>query len=401
VFDITQDITLHNIKKIPSSSNSSDRGLLPSVSTSLPSSAIKPELAVDDDISLFKRIVQEQDARKLDRGITIQPLPKCPRTAFSSGDNDWFTMLNAPSFDICPTCFDAVIADTEYRRYFIPAPQRALGVEVRCDFGYSLWFRIAWILTLKEGKHDMRMFEELAHVDVSSVPCSRKKKALRQWHSVIDSSLGQPIQGFNACYSCVKNIEVLLPNLKGVFIKTTSYSAFPRRLCSLRVDSKRFVPYFDALETMSDRAAFHDAEPLDTQEFTQLAWKFSIMDECPQDTELADRHWYTITQLPEFTVCEECFDEVVRPEIQEKKALALMIDKTKQKLAAASCQLSSERMRRVFREAADTGDFKLLESTTRERVSLQAVSKLAAANSNLSEADIIKLNEAWKRWNDE
>ena len=401
MLDSTQEIVIQDVTKIPSSS-SRDLELLPSVSTSLPSSAISLESEIDEDISVLKRIVQERDAKRLDRDLTLKPLPKCPRTMFTSGHNDWLTIPNAPGFDICPSCFNSVIAPTEYRGYFISAPHRAPSVEVLCDFGTSPWYRLAWLLTLKEERHDIRMFEELANIAVSIQPCLGKHKVVRQWHSVIDPSLGEPIRDFDVCYSCVKNIETLLPAVKGVFIRTTSYSAGTLGVCDLRFDSKRFIPYFHALETMSDRAAVHDGEPLDTQEFAHIAGRFSSMEECQQDTELTDCRWHTITQLPEFTVCEECFDEVVEPEISERKALPLMFKTSMQKLPNASCQLSSQRMRSVFRDAVDTNDFRLLASTARARASLQAAyrSMLGAANTNLSEADIAKLKEEWRTWND-
>ncbi|KUJ06837.1 uncharacterized protein LY89DRAFT_743474 [Mollisia scopiformis] len=403
VLDSAQDIATQDAMRtpLPSSASRPNLGLPSSLPTSLPSSTIRLESDIDEDISVFKRIVQERDAKRLDRDATIKPLPTCPRTDFTGGHNDWLTIPHAPSFDICPSCFNSVIAPTDYRGYFVSAAERAPEVEVLCDFGSCPWFRIAWLLALKEGRQDLQMFKELASITASIPPCFGSRAVGRQWYSVIDPSRGKPIRDFDVCPSCVKSIEVLLPAIKGVFIKKTSGLVDSPKVCDLRFESKRFVPYFDALETMSDGASVHDGETLDTRDFVQLAKRFSTIEECLRDTELTDRRWHTITELPEFTVCEDCFVQVVWPEVEEQKALASLFNKTMQRLPNASCQLSSRRMRRVFRDAVDAGDFELLASTARERASLQTKYRsILRADTILTERETTKLKEEWMKWND-
>ena len=252
-----------------------------------------------------------------------------------------------------------------------PAADRSLDEDVLCDFGSSPWYRIAWLLTLKEQRHDLQMFYGLANVARTIQPCLGKHEAVRQWHSVIDPRFGAPVRDFNVCYNCVKRMEILLPSTRGVFLRTSSGPPGVGRVCDLRFDSKRFIRYFDALETMAENAD-QDDEPPDTRDFASLAKRLATLEECQQDTELIDRRWHIITTLPEFTVCEECFDEVVWPELEEEKAIPLMFNKTLQILPKASCQMYSKRMRDVFQKAVDGGDYKLLASKARERTIMEA-----------------------------
>ncbi|KAF7874889.1 hypothetical protein EAF04_002063 [Stromatinia cepivora] len=298
----------------------------------------------------------------------VAPLPSCPRMNPTIGYQDWLTLPQCPNFDICPSCFNSIIAPTTFRDHFIPAPRRP-DISIICDFGSSPWYRIAWLLTLKERRNDLGLFYSLANVGAIEAPCPGKREAFnRSWNSIIDPKTGSPIKDFDVCKSCVKSIEMLLPPIRGVFIRTieTDYPSSIPRICDLRFDSKRFVQYFDVLETTADDATYHNSSP-DTRALAKLARKFSILEECQQSTDLFDRHWYIITQLPGFTVCEECFDDVVLPELEDRKSIPLTFNKTPQRMENASCQLYSQRMRAIFQKACDSNDYMLLATKARER----------------------------------
>ena len=359
-----------------------------------------PSSHLEKPIGSFRRFSEE-----IERGAIV-PLPSCPRTTFSRGRNDWLTLPQCPSFDICPSCFNSTIAPTEFRNHFIQAPPRSSSTEVLCDFGSSPWYRIAWLLTLKNRRRDMKLFYGLAHIANTTDPCLGKHEAVRRWHSIVDPKVRTPIQNFDVCYSCVKSIETLLPSIRGIFVRTESHGLQgPARVCDLRFDSKRFIQYFDALETTADKADDDDADP-DTRNLASLVRRLSLIDECRRDTELVDARWHTITQLPEFTVCEECFDEVVWPELQEGKAIPAMFAKKQQILPKTSCQLYSERMREVFRKAIDGNDYKLLVSKVRERktvelayrANLESMKKQLKVNPQAAGKEIERIIAQWKKW---
>ncbi len=257
---------------------------------------------------------------------------------------------------------------------------------------------------MKERRRDLKLFYSLAHIAATVQPCLGKHEAIRSWHSIVDPKTGGLVRGFDVCYSCVKSVETLLPAIRGVFIQTESRSAGSPRVCDLRFDSKRFVQYFDALETAADRADYDGGAP-DTRNLASLAKRLAMFDECRQDTELIDRRWHIITQLPEFTVCEECFDEVVWPELEEEKAIPMMFNKTLQRMPKASCQLYSPKMRGIFRLASDSGDYKMLASKARERKDIEMDYKERMAGLQrlgkgdpAVEREMKRLEDDWKRW---
>jgi len=89
--------------------------------------------------------------------------------------------------------------------------------------------------------------------------------------------------------------------------------------------------------------------------------------------------------VPEFTVCEECYDAVVWPMIEEddnnkKSDVANNFIRKRQVLSLASCQLYSHRMREIFRRACRRNDLAYLELKVKEKLLEQAEikDKLAA-----------------------
>lgn len=372
----------------------------PSASSWQPPSFKPPSGNLEKPVGSYRRYSED-----MERGAIV-PLPTCPRTTFSRGHNDWLTLPNCPSFDMCPSCFNSTIAPTEFRDHFIQAPRRSSSTEVLCDFGSSPWYRIAWLLTLKERRRDLKLFYGLANIAASAPPCLGKHEAVRQWHSIIDPKTRAPIHNFDVCHSCVKSVETLLPAIKGIFVRTDNphTPSGAGRVCDLRFDSKRFIQYFDALETTADRADEDDKSP-DTRSLASLVRRMALIDECQQDKDLIDARWHVITQLPEFTVCEDCFDEVVWPELEDRKAIPLMFNKTQQRIPRASCQLYSERMREVFSKAVDSNDYKLLASKARERkgieatyrANLDALKRQMKVNPQAGK-EIERITAEWKKW---
>jgi hypothetical protein len=339
----------------------------------------------------------------IERG-SVAPLPSCPRTSFVRGKTDWLTLPQCPGFDMCPSCFATTIAPTEFRHLFIQAPPRPSNMEVLCDFGSSPWYRIAWLLTLKEKRKDLQLFYGLANICKKFQPCDGKREAIRQWHSIIDPKTGGLIRGFDVCPSCVKSVETLLPATRGIFIRKDHGPNGALRICDLRFDSKQFIQYFDALETTADRAEYDDDDP-DTRDLASLIRRLSLFDECQHDKDLLDKKWHVITQLPEFTVCEECFDEVVWPELDERKAIPLMFSKDLKRIPKASCQLYSTKMRGIFRVATDADDYKLLASKARERKTIETAYKanlrelkMQGKGNPAVDREIKRVEDEWRKW---
>ncbi len=350
---------------------------------------------LDRPVGSYRRYSQDVDDGN------IAPLPSCPRTTLSRGYNDWLTLARYPAFNICPSCFNSTIAPTEFHGHFVAAPPRPSHEEVLCDFGSQPWYRIAWLLTRKERRRDLNLMSNLANIAATTDPCMGKYEAVRKWYSIADPHTGHPIRNFDVCLSCVKSIETLLPSLKGVFVRTDhNYPPNLPRVCDMRFDSKRFIHYFDSLETAADTAS-DSRYPPDTSELVSLVKRFAALPECPRDSTVSNSYWYIITQLPDFTVCPECFDEVVLPGLEKGKAIPLMFNKAMQRKEAASCQLYSERMRGIFEKAVNGSDYKLLAARARERGAkeLQCKKEIAEWKGvKGGEKEIRKIEGEWAKW---
>lgn len=75
--------------------------------------------------------------------------------------------------------------------------------------------------------------------------------------------------------------------------------------------------------------------------------------------------------LFDFTVCEQCYKEVIEPEVRQGVELARRLDQAPAVVGGPgfTCQLYSERMRRVWKEAVSMGEQMGLEHL-RAKVSL-------------------------------
>lgn len=297
---------------------------------------------------------------------TIAPLLPCPRTSPVRGKVDWLTLPKCRGFNICPSCYQSAIEQTPFGAFFVPAPFRSLDDEVSCDFGTQPWYRIAWLLLKKNRAKDLALLHEIAHISATTPPCLGGHEASRKWHSVRDPDSGRPVNNFNVCHACAQVVEALLPPTRGLFVPNYPEGApQPKRACDLRFDSPRFLHYFDALELLADRAAA-SGRALDPRPFVVLAKRFVDTPRCRGDKEIFDSRWYSIAQLPELSVCTACFEEVVRPEAERRRAIAAMFALGRE-VPVGSCGMHSQRMREVFREAVRRDDYMLLARAARER----------------------------------
>ena len=312
----------------------------------------------------------------------LAQLPDCrwkhPTVARNRAGSDRFlTLKRAESFMICPDCYGSLFANTEYQHLFVPAPVRSGGQLISCDFGSSPWYRIAYLMTLKQQYPDLRLLQGIESVAARSQACAGGQLATRIWYSVMGPNSRHPIQTFNVCLGCAKMVEVLLPNLAGVFVPLDSHEP-TRGICELHFtpERKRFFTYFGEMEATSDRALSRRTAP-NIAELADRIRSISLHEECLRNTPVPNRKWHVLQRVPEFTVCEECFDAVVWPMVEGEDASEVPRNfyKFRQPKSVAACQLYSDRMRKVFREACEYNDFEFLASCVLERRSVLAAVK--------------------------
>lgn len=317
---------------------------------------------------------------------SLPGLPECPRQRLRSG-LDWFTIPRHENFLICKSCYEHVFYPTEFRDHFVLAPSRFRDKELACDLGTSPWYRIAWLMTHKYRRADLGLIQEMADlVARQKLPCSGPTRVTRVWYSIIDPETRRCIPKFTVCRPCAEAVETLFPSLRGEFV-SADRAAEPRPgKCSLHFtpNRNRFLTFFDALESTHDHAVYTGTGPR-IQRLAKKLSLFSEVDECPRDEPQRNMQWYMMAHIPEMTICEECFLDVVYPELEVQ--LDAVASSGPGRGADVSpvvrnfyqephtirhltvCQMASPRMRDLFRRACRRQDgLDYLDSKVQERL---------------------------------
>lgn len=314
-----------------------------------------------------KRYLDEIRAGKL------PDMQYCPRRKAIAGYVDWLTLPRCDNFNICPPCYEAAFSDTEFAHHFVPAPFRSADRPVACDFGTSRFYHIAYFLMSKYRKADLTLFRNIANIGAKGQPCAGPREISRIWYSVKDPRSARPVESFHVCSTCAKTVEVLLPNLTGIFVPMDSPAEPTRGVCAMhQQDERRFLYYFDLLEAASDRALLAKSAP-DVQALADrlrdlLAAEAHPCPPCARERPVRNGRWYTMRSLPDFTVCEGCFGEAVWPRIRsDSTSIAANFLQAPERRELAACQLYSPRMRQVFADAVHLADVRYLAGKLRER----------------------------------
>ncbi|KAM0662336.1 hypothetical protein ACHAPH_001923 [Verticillium nonalfalfae] len=359
----------------------------------------KNSLTVDRPVGAYRRYSEDAG-----RDGPVQ-IPDCPRTKGVAGKIDWLCLPHCDNFNICPDCCSGVFGKSSFRSEFKANLFRSIDKPISCDFGTSPWYRIAWLLTLKYNQPDLRLFHQIAKI-AKNQPCPGDRVVLRSWYSIQNPNRDGTLPDFNVCYECAKTIEVLLPSLTGCFIQTQAMALPSNNICAMRYhpDRKRFVLYFDAMETTCDQAIAATSAP-NIPSLAKTIDRISMFTECREDRPVAGENWYVMQHLPELTVCGDCYDDVVKPRILQDGQVARNFSMRPKQLSIATCQLYSERMREVFRKACRRNDVKYLEDKVLERQKIEASihAELARLDKRRgqdewTEKEMEKLISTWKKW---
>ncbi|KAF6804957.1 ser arg-related nuclear matrix protein [Colletotrichum musicola] len=362
----------------------------------------KSALVVDGPRGSYRRYSHDAD-----RG-GIPDFPDCPRKTGVVGYTDWLSLPRCDNFNICPDCYNGVFLNTEFRHDFMPMLFRPMDKPIACDFGSCGWYHIAWLLTLKNRHTDLRLFYQVANIASkvigNSQPCPGDRRATRVWYSIRSPYTQTTMPDFTVCFECAKTIEGLLPNLTGVFVTLHPTAQPTRSTCAMHFnpDRKRFVMYFDALETTSD-VALATAQAPNIGKLASDIESLSSYAECCKDNPVFDQNWHVMQFLPQFTVCGDCFDEVVAPQLKDGNVIARNFYVKPQRVEETTCQLYSTRMRTVFDKACRRNDPKYLEIKVQERQQMfidtyKRLSRLELEKSQWAREESKKLLLEWEKW---
>lgn len=360
--DMPPDIASYVVAKVPTDKDSDSGG--DSKRGSWQPGKFDPEkqkVPVERPMGNFRRHSESKE--------TSQALPVCPRATPVAGKSDWFTLYRS-DFNVCPTCYEAVFAKTEHRSQF-QVLMRTMAEPTACDFA-SPWYRIAWLAIERKKEPDLRLLADLASLKNANKDCPGNRISTRTWLGIRDPSTGIPVPRFTVCAKCASMVETLLPNLKMLFETYDERERPFKATCSLHHASPKhdFVLYFDAFEITSDRAYAKKTKP-HVGELTRSIHKLSTHNACQKDKILDDEFWYYPRSLPEFTVCTDCYNAIVRPRRDEDIPIALEFSSMARQRSFATCQLYSNRMREVFRKACRRDDYQYLADEVTARRNME------------------------------
>lgn len=327
----------------------------------------------------------------------------CPRPGFTTNYNDWWTVPHVPDLDLCPACKEGH-EKNGFPNTFIRSQIRTSGTRTRCDMNVP-WVRIACLLILS-GRERSDILKDLMIVLGNEDECPGGQMAIRKkWYRVYDDDAGKHVSNFNVCPVCVRSIRVLFPNLDGIFESRSSGLQQPR-ICDLTACVLRFAKYIDLLDSISAEARLRREAPK-TKNFIRLTKDFAGIRPCRRDDQFRGTEWHYTPHLPDFTICEECFMEVVRPAQRAGYAVADLIPRESSLPAnintKLSCQLYSPRMRAIFEECCRNQDIASLKihataRVKRERELQDHVDTIRSLPAERQEQDMDELIEEWRRW---
>ncbi|KAL4931584.1 uncharacterized protein BDV17DRAFT_280103 [Aspergillus undulatus] len=250
-------------------------------------------------------------------GLTLSP---CPRSIPVAGYQDWYTIDGLNHLDICPSCVKQM-RKSKFRDRLVLATPKPRSEPISCAMSEP-WTRLAWMQTLK------KKFESL---DLLLESCTGRTINKQHWYRIIDPETGSYLPQFNVCSACT-------------FQRST---APQERVCDFVSDSPRFIRYIDALDLASNRAEQDDTPP-DLREFLAYARRKVVLRDCRRSRLIFDK-WHYMPQLPEFTVCEDCYDDID------------FSSTTPSSSREASCQLYSPRIRAKFNDAVRRDDLPFIK----------------------------------------
>ncbi|RAL14041.1 uncharacterized protein BO97DRAFT_341332 [Aspergillus homomorphus CBS 101889] len=371
---------------------------------------VSPDEDPEDVFQTAKQVSRRSSSQGAVRRSSPKPqfyLSPCPRSVPVAGYQDWHTVKGTPHLDICPSCMKQM-RKSRFRDFFVLASPRPRDEKVRCSMSEP-WTRLAWMQTLKKHLDHLDLLLQITRPPPGSKPCPGRIISDQHWYRVVDPDTNMFLPQFNVCSACVRNLRVLMPRHRETFKRSATKQ---ERACDFVTDSARFVRYIDCLDMAANRAELEHTMRPDVSEFLSYARRKVVLRDCRRDRQVLST-WHYMPQLPELTVCEDCYDDVVWPLVKAKQPIARKFSTTMRLLPGegpsrcreASCQLYSPRMRLKFQEAVQLDDLTYLklvalrrreaEQRYRER---QAELLEDASRGYDVEGEMRKNVEEWKRW---
>ncbi|KAJ5159929.1 uncharacterized protein N7482_006933 [Penicillium canariense] len=325
-------------------------------------------------------------------------ITSCPRSLPVAGHNDWYTLKGLTHLDICPSCMKQ-IGHSRFRAFFIPSLAKSPTQKTRCAFS-NPWTRLAWTQMIKQQHDSLEMLYQMTRPPPEPAPAPAAPPVIKH---------GSFLPSFHICGNCARNVRVLMPAHRDTF---QHFSEPQERACDFVTNSPRFVKYIDLLDDAASRADSDPSRRPDPREFLDYAKRKVVLRDCRRDRPVLGS-WHYMPELPELSVCEDCYDEVVWPLAKAHHPLARSFSTSMRYLPGdgpnrcreASCQMYSGRMRARFRDMVMQDDFPGLRDLALRRFEAERRFRdrrdellIAEQKGYDCDVEMKKALEEWRRW---
>ncbi|KAF1844875.1 uncharacterized protein K460DRAFT_354746 [Cucurbitaria berberidis CBS 394.84] len=291
----------------------------------------------------------------------------------------WYTLDGSKATKVCSNCYDCNFARTPFASSFSRTDyQGAIGQA--CDFN-DPWVRFAWLLTVQQKRQSLDLLYDIDKIIDSEQPCpSDRAVGLGSehlaWYGLAEQEYDLDVAKFTLCERDVKLVEALFPSIIGYFARLPKSSR--NIICSLRINSRRHPKYLELLAELDAEAEFL-GRSLNISAFIEMLRMNALRSECPGNIPSVNRLWHFMPSLPEFTVCEECYEDIVRPvrqpgtsTIPSRLYADLRSIPDEDPELGTSCSLYSPNMRGVWERSIAEEDFEYLKRKAVVRKRLEA-----------------------------
>ena len=265
-------------------------------------------------------------------------------------------------FIICWSCYRNIILPTPLAAFFsteeLPKSRTA-----SCKFA-EFWVRFAWHHVLA-GKGDIdTLLLGAGQIAASEQRCPNaglksdldtKSPSNRVWYTIADPDSGDLLKQWTICGDCRSQIVKVCPPFEQT-LKMVS-TAPVRAMCDLvpKIAAVRSMICFK--ELINCEQAAHETDELDMRPLADFIKRFTNVPACPKDIPTSiPRKFYHIPGGSEYAICQDCYLIFIEPEARAGGVLAQEVLLSPKPMPQMTCQLFSERMRRVWADAVATSD---------------------------------------------
>ena len=263
------------------------------------------------------------------------PLPPCPRTDLASC-NEWYVLKGTSSTIVCPSCVHNIVPSWAHHR-FVRTPPPHTGAAMVCDFSCS-WLRAAWLISLRGRNIDLDFLEWISSIKPDNLGClPRSYTSVGGWYT-LDSRHGVQGDKLLMCTSCTKRMTAILPSMGEEVKRIHRKRIHGQPSCIFRPQNRQASLLVGELVAAQVAVLRSNCSSMDLSQFITQVRTLQGMrgdsrdcgdfhngdDDSMEDRDRVRRvrRWHVIPQLPVCTVCDHCFEEVVRPELEAGHPLA-------------------------------------------------------------------------------